>query len=57
VMLQARIPPGRHTIVVRYWPTAFTVGLVLAGCSVAGLSVALLSEIVRRRQKTEALST
>ena len=57
VMLQARIPPGRHTVVVRYWPTAFTVGLVLAGISVAGLAVALLSDIVRRRRKREAVST
>ncbi len=42
LMLQARIPPGRHTIELHYWPTAFTVGIVLAICSLGGLLAALL---------------
>jgi uncharacterized membrane protein YfhO len=29
-MLQARIPPGRHEIVLRYWPSTFTGGLLIA---------------------------
>ncbi len=37
VMLQARIGPGRHVVVLRYWPTTFTVGIVLAGASAAAL--------------------
>jgi len=42
VMFQARVPPGRHTIVLTYWPTAFTVGLWLAGIAVVGLVGALV---------------
>lgn len=40
VMLQARIPPGRHLVELNYWPTAFTVGIALAACSVIGLLAA-----------------
>ncbi len=47
IMLQARIPPGHHTIVVTYWPRAFTVGLVLAVLAVLALGAAL---IISRRQ-------
>jgi len=54
LMLQARIPPGRHAIVVRYLPTAFIVGIVLAGCSAAGLASALLIGYLRRRRRSES---
>ena len=37
VMLQARLPAGTHTVELRYWPTSFTVGIILALCSVVGL--------------------
>jgi len=50
VMLQARVPPGRHRIVIEYWPTTFTAGLVLAAVAIAGLVSALLWESVRRRR-------
>ena len=40
IMLQARIPAGRHTVVLTYWPEDFTVGIVLAGCTAAGLVIA-----------------
>ncbi len=49
-MLQARIPAGRHTVELRYWPGAFSVGLGLALCSVAGLSSALGVSAWRRRR-------
>ena len=39
-MLQTRIPPGRHTIVLRYWPNRFTEGLVIAACTVLALLIA-----------------
>ena len=52
VMLQAIIPPGRHTIEVSYWPSAFTVGIGLALCSALGLVVALVIATVRRRKRT-----
>jgi uncharacterized membrane protein YfhO len=32
VMMQAHVPAGRHVIEVEYWPSLFTLGLVLAGC-------------------------
>jgi hypothetical protein len=44
-MLQARVPPGRHTVVLTYWPKAFSVGLVIAALSVIGL---LLGAIISR---------
>ncbi len=49
VMLQARIPPGHHVVDLHYWPDAFNVGLVLAICSAAVLSVAVLLAVWRRR--------
>jgi hypothetical protein len=50
VMLQARIPTGRHSVVIRYWPTPFTVGLVVAACGAVGLLAAIVLEWVRRRK-------
>ena len=37
VMLQARIPAGAHVVELRYRPTAFSAGLVLAGIGVVGM--------------------
>ena len=54
VMLEARIPPGHHTIELHYWPTAFTVGIVLAICSVTALSLGLFVPWARRRRHTQA---
>jgi hypothetical protein len=51
VMLQARIPPGHHVIVLSYWPTAFTVGIVLASISAVGLVTALVVGSTRRRRR------
>ena len=60
IMFQARIPPGRHSIELRYWPTAFTAGLVVALVTVLALAVALLATLPRlgrnRSQKTEPMS-
>ncbi len=39
VQLQARVPPGRHTIVLTYWPDAFSVGLVVALIGLVALAV------------------
>ncbi|HEY5025222.1 MAG TPA: YfhO family protein [Acidimicrobiales bacterium] len=52
VMLEARIPPGRHVIELRYWPIAFTVGIVLAVIGALGLVVALV--VGRRRRGAPA---
>ena len=35
IMMQARIPPGRHIIELHYWPATFTAGIGLAVCAVA----------------------
>ena len=52
VMLQARIPPGRHVVELHYWPDTFNIGLVLAVCSAAGLTLAVVLERRRRRSPT-----
>ena len=49
IMLQGRIPPGPHIIVLRYWPSAFTDGLILALCSGVCLAVALAWSARHRR--------
>jgi Bacterial membrane protein YfhO len=49
VMLQLRVPAGHHVVELRYWPTTFTTGIVLAICSVFGLAVALIVPPIRRR--------
>ena len=51
IMMQARIPAGRHVIELHYWPDAFTGGIVLALCSAIGLSVAVIASAVRQRKK------
>ena len=50
VMLQARIPAGRHTVELHYWPGTFTDGIVLAACSSVGLATALVLSGTRRRR-------
>ena len=51
VMLQARIPPGRHVVELTYWPESFTAGLVLAAVGAAGLGAApVVGWVVRRRR-------
>ncbi|MGD0391283.1 MAG: YfhO family protein [Acidimicrobiales bacterium] len=50
VMLQAKIPPGRHTIELHYWPDTFNVGIVLAVATVIALVFGNLA--LRRRSRT-----
>ena len=50
IMLQARVPAGKHTIVLDYWPRAFSVGIYLAGVTALGLAVALALERRGRRR-------
>ncbi len=51
IMLAARVPAGRHVVVLHYWPARFTEGLVLAGCGALGLTGALTADAVRRRRR------
>lgn len=50
-MLQARLPGGRHTVELRYWPSAFTAGIALAVFAVVGLGSGLLVESRLRRRR------
>jgi uncharacterized membrane protein YfhO len=53
VLMQARVPAGRHTIVITYWPQTFTLGLVIAVLAALALAVALvISGWQRRRRRT-----
>jgi hypothetical protein len=52
IMLQARIPAGRHSIVVSYWPETFTLGIALAAITLIGLVAAVAVEERRRRPVT-----
>jgi hypothetical protein len=49
IMLQARIPPGSHLVELHYWPETFTVGLVCAAGSAAGLVLGVVFGWRRRR--------
>ncbi len=51
VMLQARIPAGSHVVTLHYWPTTFTLGIVLATGGAVGLAAMLLVGASRRRRR------
>ncbi len=51
MLLQARVPAGRHTVVLCYWPKAATWGLMAAGLSLAGLAGAVGVDLSRRRRR------
>ena len=59
VMLEAVVPPGHHVVVLRYWPPAFSLGLTLAGTTIAILASALIVSAwkVRRRGRRAGPST
>jgi hypothetical protein len=48
-MLQLRVPPGHHTVEVTYWPTGFSVGIVLALVGGAAVVAIVIGAAVRRR--------
>jgi len=51
VMLQAELPPGRHTVELHYWPAAFTLGLELAAAGLLVLVAVPLAVGLRRRHR------
>ena len=55
IMLHATVPAGDHVVTVRYWPSSFTAGLVLAALGVIGSVVALVIGPIRRRRRRRAL--
>jgi hypothetical protein len=52
IMLQAHIPPGSHVVELHYWPETFTIGLLCAGGSGAGLAIGAVVGWKRRRVAT-----
>ncbi len=50
IMLQSRIPAGRHVIVLHYWPDTFSVGILLAALSALGLAGAFVVGFIWRRR-------
>lgn len=52
VMLQASIPAGHHVIRLYYWPTLFTVGLIIAATSALFLLLMVVVSALRGRQSS-----
>jgi len=50
VMLQVRVPPGRHVVEMHYWPTTFSAGIILALCAAVGLAILLIAARIRSRR-------
>jgi hypothetical protein len=57
MMLQAKIPPGKHVIQLRYWPKRFTQGIVIAALAVLGFAIAGIIIVWRRRVRTSVKGT
>jgi hypothetical protein len=50
IMMQAVIPAGHHLVVLRYWPSTLSLGIVLALiCVLALISVGVVGMVRRRR--------
>jgi len=56
VMLQARVPPGRHTVELHYRPATFTLGLALAAIVLVALAAAAIIGRVRGSTRRRRLS-
>ena len=50
IMLQVRVPPGRHVVELQYWPTTFSFGIVVALCAALGLAILLFVARIRSRR-------
>lgn len=48
VMMEIRVPPGRHVVELSYWPERFSVGLVMAALTIFGLMVASVISVLRK---------
>jgi hypothetical protein len=51
VMLQAHVPPGRHVVVVHYWPNAFSAGIAVGAVTVMGFGVVGCAAVVLGRRR------
>jgi hypothetical protein len=50
VLLEAAVPAGRHVVVLRYWPSLFTAGLIVCAVT-AGVLLALVGWAWRLRRR------
>lgn len=58
IMLQVRVPPGRHVVELQYWPKTLSIGIVLAACAAIGLVLLVILAWLRsRRSNTPGLSS
>jgi len=51
IMLEARVPSGRHVVVLRYEPKQFTEGIVIAAVTLIVMIAALVVAAVRGRRR------
>jgi hypothetical protein len=49
-MLELRVPAGRHLVQLEYWPSTFSIGIILALCSAIGLAIVLILARIRHSQ-------
>ncbi len=57
VMIEMDVPSGRHVVELHYWPTTFTVGIIIAGCALVGLIAAYAVGRARRRRRSTATTS
>jgi hypothetical protein len=57
VMLQIKVPPGRHTVKLYYWPATFSIGIVLALLTIIGLVIAWIFQFAHSRRPAAARQT
>ena len=50
IMLQVRVPPGRHVVELQYWPKALSIGIALAVGAAVGLALLLILAWFRSRR-------
>ena len=48
VMLAASVPPGRHVVLLRYWPRAFSVGLGISALALLALALGVAAPLFAR---------
>jgi uncharacterized membrane protein YfhO len=52
-MLELRVPAGRHSVELRYWPRSFTAGIVVAAVTLVVLLVSVLASLTRRSNRRD----
>ena len=55
-MLETRVPPGHHLVVLQYEPDRFTQGLVIAGGTLVVMIAALTLPVLWRRSRRPSIT-